>query len=209
MSNFLIALNQYFGNVPAQVRPLRGWILTLVTLITIGLSSSLFLRFEIDATFDSWFDDNDPVIQALDDFRRQFGSDDSVFLVYEAKDGDVFSTESLTAVQKLTKTLEDRSLRTEEQFAPLNHIKRVQSLTNTRIQFNQGDTLRSEKLVPESIPEDQQALNQIRARAAQADNLELFMYSVNQRYGAVMIQTDFGAVPKSETLVVSEGSSSS
>ena len=42
---------------------------------------------------------------ALNEYRRQFGSDDSVFLVYRAKDGDVFSRESLLAIQQLTDDL--------------------------------------------------------------------------------------------------------
>ena len=44
-------------------------------------------------------------VNVTNEYRRQFGSDDSVFLVYRAKDGDVFSRESLLAIQQLTNDL--------------------------------------------------------------------------------------------------------
>ena len=40
---------------------------------------------------DSFLEDENPAQIALDEFRRQFGGDDSVFIIYAAKDGDVFS----------------------------------------------------------------------------------------------------------------------
>lgn len=202
MPSLLMSINQYFGSVPNSLRPKRWSIIIFVILATIGLSVSLFTRFELDATFDSWFEDDDPIIEALDDFRRQFGSDDGMFLVYEALDGDVFSHQSLTAIRELTEQFENRLIRTEEGFEALSHIKRVQSLANVRVQYNDVDTLRSERLVPKSIPTDIASLNAIKARANDAENLKLFMFSDNHRYGALMIQTDFGTIPKTESMLV-------
>ncbi|HCL73398.1 MAG TPA: hypothetical protein DIC58_11230, partial [Gammaproteobacteria bacterium] len=62
----------------------------------------IYTRTELDMTTDSFLDQEDPSMMALNEYRRQFGSDDSVFLVYRAKDGDVFSRESLLAIQQLT-----------------------------------------------------------------------------------------------------------
>ena len=143
---------------------------------------------------------------ALNEYRRQFGSDDSVFLVYRAKDGDVFSRESLLAIQQLTDDLRYwQQLRPEDypdaingidlDFNELNHVRRVQSIANLRFQENQGDTLLSNRLVPEQLPESDDELAAIKTRALNQQDYLLAFYSADARYGAVMIQTDFGAQP--------------
>ena len=196
MTRLLEALNQFFGNVPDAVRPWRWPMILSVTLVSAFTLYGVVAKMELDATIDSWFANDDPVIQALDDFRRQFGSDDGLFLVYEAKDGDVFSTASLLAVKHLVEKLEDSNLHAMPGYESLEHISRVQALSNARIQFNKDDTLYSALLVPDDVPTDAAAIADIRKKADDADNLKLFMYSENYRYGAVMVQTDFGTIPK-------------
>tara|TARA_X000000950_G_scaffold288983_1_gene408895 strand:- start:5118 stop:7676 length:2559 start_codon:yes stop_codon:yes gene_type:complete len=143
---------------------------------------------------------------ALNEYRRQFGSDDSVFLVYRAKDGDVFSRESLLAIQQLTDDLRywqqlDPADYPESingialDFDELNHVRRVQSITNIRYQENEGDTLLSNRLVPQQIPQYAEELAAIKARAMEQEDYLLAFYSADARYAAVMIQTDFGAQP--------------
>ena len=205
MKDLLLSLNLYFGAVPGRLRPHRWKIVLFAICASLFLSVSLFTRFEMDVTFDSWFDDNDPVIEALDEFRRQFGSDDGLFIVYEPKDGNVFSAQSLALIQQLTDEFddwEDKSDLTQEQIDAFNHIQRVQSLTNIRVQVNDQDTLLSNKLVPDTVPTDPAALADIAAIADKQKNLQLFMVSPNHRFAAINIQTDFGAIPKSDTLAM-------
>jgi hypothetical protein len=77
----------------------------------------------------------------------------------------------------------------------LTHIKRVQSLSNIRIQKNEDDVLSSPRLVPKKIPSDIKKLNEISAEADEQPSLLLFMFSKDHRYGAISINTDFGAIP--------------
>jgi len=77
----------------------------------------------------------------------------------------------------------------------LTHIKRVQSLTNIRIQKNEDDVLSSPRLVPKKIPSDTNKLSAISSEADDQPSLELFMFSKDHRYGAISIKTDFGAIP--------------
>jgi predicted RND superfamily exporter protein len=166
----------------------------------------IFTRTELDMTIDSFLDQDDPAIFALNEYRSQFGSDDSVFLVYRAKDGDVFSRASITAIQQLTNDLRysndlDPADYPEQingialDFEELNHIRRVQSIANVRYQQNEGDTLYSNRLVPALLPESDAELAEIKARAMEQEDYLLAFYSADARYGAVMIQTDFGAQP--------------
>ena len=206
MKTFLFSLSDFFEGVPNYIRPWRWWIITFV------LASTLFMgvgstRFVIDVTVDSWFSEDDPVLQSLDEFRNQFGSDDGLFIVYEAKDGDVFSVDSLRLIDQLTTSLSgwqeisqtrlNNAGITPDLALELNHIKRVQSLTNVRIQTHDGDTLSSPRLIQNLIM-DKNETQQVKATAIAQSNLPLFLFSDNYRFGAIMLTTDFGSVPISQ-----------
>ena len=205
MKNLLLKLNIYFEKVPGKLIPYRKTVLLLALLSTLfmGYGAS---RFVLDTSFSVWFSESDPAIEALDDFRDQFGSDDGLFIVYEAKDGDVFSNKSLTLVSEITEVLDNyRQISddvwlekyglTPDIVESLTHIKRVQSLSNIRIQKNEDDVLSSPRLVPKKIPSDAIVLSEISSEADSQPSLPLFMFSKDHRFGAISIQTDFGAIP--------------
>ena len=205
MKNLLLYLNKYFAKVPGQLIPYRKTVLILALLSTIfmGYGAS---RFVLDTSFSVWFSESDPAIDALDEFRDQFGSDDGLFIVYEAKDGDVFSNKSLTLISEITEILDNYETISDEEWLErfnltpevvesLTHIKRVQSLSNIRIQKNEDDVLSSPRLVPKNIPSDIKKLNEISSEADDQPSLLLFMFSKDHRYGAISINTDFGAIP--------------
>ena len=206
MEKLLIALSDAFAQVPNRVLRYKHFVLTGLVVISLLMVWGIFTRTELDMTTDGFLDQADPSMLALNEYRRQFGSDDSVFLVYRAKDGDVFSRESLLAIQQLTDDLRYwQQLRTEDypdainginlDFDELNHVRRVQSIANLRFQENRGDTLLSNRLVPEQLPASDDELAAIKARALNQQDYLLAFYSTDARYGAVMIQTDFGAQP--------------
>ena len=206
MEKLLIALSDAFAQVPNRVLRYKHFVLTGLVVISLLMVWGIFTRTELDMTTDGFLDQEDPSMLALNEYRRQFGSDDSVFLVYRAKDGDVFSRESLLAIQQLTNDLRYwQQLRTEDypdaisginlDFDELNHVRRVQSIANLRFQENRGDTLLSNRLVPEQLPASDDELAAIKARALNQQDYLLAFYSADTRYGAVMIQTDFGAQP--------------
>ena len=206
MEKLLITLSDAFAQIPNRVLRYKHFVLTGLMIISLLMVWGIFTRTELDMTTDGFLDQEDPSMLALNEYRRQFGSDDSVFLVYRAKDGDVFSRESLLAIQQLTNDLRNwQQLRPKDypdainginlDFEELNHVRRVQSIANLRFQENQGDTLLSSRLVPEQLPASDDELATIKARALNQQDYLLAFYSADARYGAVMIQTDFGAQP--------------
>ena len=210
MKNLLLYLNKYFAKVPSQLIPYRKTVLVLALLSTIFMAFGAS-RFVLDTSFDVWFSESDPAIEALDEFRDQFGSDDGLFIVYEAKDGDVFSNKSLTLISEITEVLDNYEQVSDdvwlekyglssEVVESLSHIKRVQSLTNIRIQKNEDDVLSSPRLVPKKIPSEASTLAEISAEADDQPSLPLFMFSKDHRYGAISITTDFGAIPMIQEL---------
>ncbi len=205
MDNIFKQFNHFFSRIPDTVLRFRWLVLGLVLLLTSFLLVGVVTRTSINTSANSFLDRNDPAIVALDKFRNQFGSDDSVFLVYRAKDGNVFSKQSLAAVQALTHDLENwRDLPANNvvdaagkavSLDELRHIRRVQSLSNIRVQSADGDTLKSSRLVPRDIPDDPAALTHIYAEAMAQKDYQLAFYSPDGHYAAVLIQTDFGSLP--------------
>jgi len=205
MKELLLSLNKYFAIVPGQLRPYRKIVLILALLLTVFMGYGT-TRFVLDVSFESWFSEDDPAVKSLNEFREQFGSDDGLFIVYEAKDGDVFSNQSLSLISEITEVLDnDEQISDEtwlEQYGltskvaeTLKHIKRVQSLTNIRIQKNEDDVLSAPLLVPKTIPRDINILGEIKSEAGKQSSLPLFMFSKDHRFGAISITTDFGTIP--------------
>ncbi|WP_339856111.1 efflux RND transporter permease subunit [Pseudohongiella acticola] len=199
MENGLLVLSRFFASTPAVMVRHKILVCLLLLIGTLLSAYSIATRTSLDMSIDSFLDQSDPAIEALNSFRTQFGSDDSVFLVYEARDGNVFSAASLRAVRELTDKLRNwRDLDADNYSADLtelDQIRRVQSITTLRIQRVDGDTLRSDRLVPDVIPDDPAALATIRQEAMAEDDFKLAFYSADARFGALMLQTTFGAEP--------------
>ncbi|MGI9252033.1 MAG: efflux RND transporter permease subunit [Pseudohongiellaceae bacterium] len=206
MEKILLAVSDAFAEAPNVVLRFRLWVLVGLLLVTVFMGWGIYTRTSIDMSPDSFLDQSDPAIAALDKFRSQFGSDDSMFLVYRAKDGNVFSRESLTAIAQLTDELRywqnlnpaDFPAELDGQPVDLNelgHIRRVQSIANLRLQESVDDSLLSQRLVPSPLPESEAELAAVRERALAQDDYLLAFYSADASYGGVLLQTDFGARP--------------
>ena len=206
MEKILLSLTDAFAQAPYKVLKYKNFVLAGLIIMTSIMVYGIYTRTSLDMTIDSFLNDADPATIALDEFREQFGSDESIFLVYRAKDGDVFSRESMEAAQQLTDDLRnwqslDRTQYPEAvngielDWEQLNHIRRVQSISNLRYQESVGDSLLSSRLVPSSLPEEIEELGLIRSNALSQDDFLLAFYSENTEYGAILIQTDFGTNP--------------
>ncbi|MDT8428864.1 MAG: MMPL family transporter [Pseudomonadales bacterium] len=206
MESKLLAMSHFFARLPDKVLRHRWTILLFLALGTVFMVYGAVNRTSLDMSIDSFIDQDDPAITALNEFRSQFGSDDSIFLVYRAADGNVFSEASLRAVQTLTRQLENWDALSPDDFPThidglevdldaLDYIRRIQSLSNLRVQRVEGDTLRSDRLVPETIPSSADELATIKARALAEEDFKLAFYSADGRFGAIMVQTFFGSRP--------------
>ena len=206
MEKILLSLSDAFALAPCKVLKYKSFILSGLFVITAVMVYGIFTRTTLDMTLESFLPEDDPAMDAMNDFREQFGSDDSVFLVYRAKDGNIFSRESMDAAQQLTDDLRnwqdlDRSAYPESldgialDWNELNHIRRVQSIANLRYQESIEDSLLSNRLVPRSLPEQDQQIRDIRGKALTLEDFMLAFWSENTEYGAILIQTDFGTKP--------------
>jgi len=169
MEKILLRLTELFGKTPSLILNYKKQVLTSLVIISAFLLYGVFNHTVFDMSTDSYLEEENPAQIALDEFRRQFGGDDSVFIIYAPKDGNVFSRESLITVQQLTDNLVnwrdlDRSEYPEIPLDELSHIRRIQSLANVKVQESIGDTLRSDRLIPRQLPTSEAELQKIKVR---------------------------------------------
>ena len=210
MQSILSRFNAFFEQAPNMLLPWR-WLVLLVFLTSTGwMLYGMLTKFNMDMSLESWFQKDDPAKAALDGFRKQFGSDDGLYIVYRAKDGDVFSEQSLKTLRQLHQELDNARVGLDAQGQPMDaadvmqvkRIERIDSLFNARYQIAEGDTLISKKLIGREFPTTEAEREARRTIAKGQDSFELAYYSKDFQYAGIRIKTDFGTVVKNSELLL-------
>jgi len=213
LQSVLSKFNHFFEAAPQRFLPWRWSIITLFFAISAFMIYGMMTHFTMDMSLESWFQEDDPTKLSLDKFRSEFGSDDGIYLVYEASDGDVFSEKSLSVLRQLHTELDNARVGLQldgktdlaiESMLP--RIERVDSLYNARYQIAEGDTLISNKLIAVDFPKTSSEREQRRELALTQENLELSYYSKNFHFGGIILKTDFGVVPVSNDQAIDNNS---
>ena len=94
------------------------WFIVLgLPLIVIFLASNL-KYLEIDGSYRIWFGEDSKILKDYDNFRRTFGNDDGVVIVFKDKKG-IFTKKALQSIDNITQALWQTK-----------YIARVDSITN-------------------------------------------------------------------------------
>ena len=186
-------MNTFFEKVPDFVLNHR-LVVWLALIVLTGFAVTGLGRTKFDMTIEGWFADDDPTIVAMDGFRAQFGSDDHLYIIYKPKDGDVFSRKSLETARALR---EDLLQRVSESAlgSPLRRVVKITALPNAPVLTVENDALISRHLVGENVPSSSEALDAIRATARNQKSLPLQYFSNDDRYGGIVVETNFGSIP--------------
>ena len=195
MKKMMDAISHYIANVPGQVINRKWVVLFLFTLMTavfvVGMT-----KLKFDFTIDRWLEQDDAAFLAYNEFHDQFGSEDGVVVVYKPKDGDVFSAKSLNTVKDIRNDLINyRLLLNDNEKSALDHIVKIDALTNAFILTAQDDLLISTHLISDKVPTSKNELDAIKRLAEEQKTLRLKYFSKDGKYAAIFIKTDFGAVP--------------
>jgi len=108
----------------------RPWITLLLSILAIVLISSGARRIQVETDYEIFFDGVNPRLAAHYEIEDHFGRNDFLQLALEPHDGDVFTVETMNAVQDIT-----------ERFWTLSWSRRVDSLTNYPYTQVEGDDL--------------------------------------------------------------------
>ena len=95
------------------------WPSMVIVLSVIAVSSSMFLvsDLKINNSVDVFFDKQSPSFTEFQKWKQQFGSDQIVVIAFA--DEDIFTSENLTLISRVTKKIES-----------LKYVDEVTSLTN-------------------------------------------------------------------------------
>lgn len=195
MKRVLEAIAEHITHVPERLQRHKLLVLAFFTIATAIFCYGL-TQLKFDFTLERWFEQDDTSFIAYNEFHEQFGSEDGVVIVYKAKDGDVFSAQSLQAVQGIRNELLNYHKHLKEgEVSALDHIVDIDCLINAFILTVKDDILLSSGLVGDTVPTDRAALEDIKRRALSQRDFPLKFFSKDLQYAAIYIKTDFGAIP--------------
>ncbi len=198
MAGMIFKLTGFYERLPELLRKHQKWIwmFYLVCLAAAFFGLIKYPGLKLDMALESWFRKNDEAVVVFNQFRENFGSDDAVYIVYKAKDGDVFSDKSLNAVRNLQNELEELRLQSNDKKEhSLDRIVEITSLINASYMEVDEDTLVSRDFVGKKNPSNVELREKLRQEALTHKDFPLFYLSEDSQYGGIFIRTDFGTVP--------------
>lgn len=193
MEKFLLKADLFFEQLPDILRRYRLFI-WLIFFSICAITFAGIPKVNIDLTMEAYFKKNDPAKLAYDKFRAEFGSDDVLFLTYQARDGDIFSEQSLKALHALHAELSDYRLNLHPGTkSGLDHIIDVTSLINASFMEAREGVLLSRPFIGDNLPESKEAREQLRSKALNHPDFKGVYLSGDSRFGSIIIETDLTA----------------
>jgi hypothetical protein len=194
MKTFANKASDFFYKLPETLSRKKLLVWGLFILVSAVMFAGL-PRVRTDASVLSYFHKNEPIRKAYDLYRSAFGGDELLYIVYEAKDGDVFSDASLTALQGIQDELLNYRLHMESgKKSPLDHIEDVTTLLNVPYIESSNGTLISREFIGSKLPHNANTKDAARQSALGEKNIPKIYFSEDSRFGGIVIETDFNAM---------------
>ncbi|MDF1877257.1 MMPL family transporter [Sulfurimonas sp. SAG-AH-194-L11] len=149
-------------------------IILLMLLVSILIISNL--RFiTIDTSTEGFLKVNDPALIRYEAFKEQFGQDEKIMVIVEAK--DIFSMATLSKLQKLHNALEEN----------VPHLNDITSIINARNTRGEGDRLIVEDLFA-NFPTTQSALEAIKKTALNNAMYKNLLYNDAHTFTTIILE---------------------
>jgi len=183
----------FYANVPEIIA--RHRILYIVILLAATLAVVAGIPgMNIDMSTESFFLENDPVKVTYQRFREYFGSDEFIFIVYRAKDGDVFSEHAIAALDVIHRKLEALAAdHGSDPASPFARITDVTSLINVSYLEVAADTLRSREFIAGRPPTTDADRSELKIQARNHPNYIPSILNRKGDFGVIIIDTNLGA----------------
>ena len=173
--NVVFFLNQFFAQVGLWSLKNR-WLVFSACLLVLAGSVYFASKVRMNNSFDAYFNEDDVSYSAYLKYRKDFGSDEIAFVLYDASDFEhgVFNLALMQKIALLSARLENE----------LPFVKEVKSIANVEVLLPFEDGIEIIKLT-EDFPQDQQGL---------LDFAEKFMTKKMYIDGFVSSDRNFGAI---------------
>ena len=190
-------MRNFFYQIPLMLRNNRLKAYGLLFLI-IAICFNGMGKLTRDDRIESWLGEESPVIQQQRELERVFGNNEDMAIIVEAKDGEIFSEQSLTALHSLHNTLQTYRARLQsEPETPLSHIREITSLVNVPVNDVNGDNLYTHPFIGSTLPASQQGRQALKERALSDIDLLRRFISADGQIAAFSLKTDFGRLADS------------
>ena len=178
--DFILRMNRFFAAVGGWSYDHRWIVLGLAVVLAAG-SLALASRARVDNSYENYFDPRDPVYEAYEQYREDFGSDEISYILYEAPgfEHGPWNLEVMRRIAQLTEALEDE----------VPFIYEVTSLANAELMTGVEDGIEIFELEDE-LPETQQDLLALRERYLAKPMLVGGILSADAQNAAIIIEMD-------------------
>jgi len=169
------------------------WIAIIATLIVVGIAGSGARFIQFDNDYRVFFGEENPQLLAFDALQDTYTKNDNVLIVLEPKDGDVFTNETLAAVEELT-----------EKAWLIPFALRVDGLSNFQHTYANGDELIVEDLVSGAIAMTKEDLERARQIALSESRLVDVIIPPNTNVTGVNVTLQLPGKDIAETFIVAD-----
>lgn len=153
------------------------YLVILFSLIAVGLIGSGAPKLmPLSNDYRVFFSEENPQLRAFEELQNTYTKDDNVLIVISPKDGQVFTPETLAAIQDIT-----------EQAWQIPHSIRVDSVTNFQHTYAEEDDLIVDDLVVDPDALDASQLEQIKQIALQEPQLAGRLISADAAHSGINI----------------------
>ena len=101
MSNYFKAIDRFAAELARRVITHRWLVLALALLLAMGAGLGGG-KLEFSTNYRVFFSDANPELQAFENLQDTYTKNDNFLFVFESRDGEAFSTQTLGAVERLT-----------------------------------------------------------------------------------------------------------
>lgn len=153
------------------------YLVIIFSLIAVGLIGSGAPKLmPLSNDYRVFFSEENPQLRAFEELQNTYTKDDNVLIVISPKDGQVFTPETLAAIQDIT-----------EQAWQIPHSIRVDSVTNFQHTYAEEDDLIVDDLVVDPDALDASQLEQIKQIALQEPQLAGRLISADAAHSGINI----------------------
>lgn len=178
--NYITWLSEGFARIGLWCYDHR-WVVLTISVLLMAVSIWLASSLRIDSGFESYFDRDDDAYKAYLQFRKDFGSDENIFLLYEVPDREygVFDAEVMQAIHQLSEAIA----------VEVPFVKEVTSITNAEITQGVSDGLEITSW-ERDYSHDQAGALAVREKIRQKPLYIGGLLSDDGRYAALLVDMD-------------------
>ena len=175
---YVETLNKVFERIGAWSFDNR-WLVVVASLLVFVGSIFLASKANVDMTFEGFFEAKDPTYSAYQQYRKDFGSDEVSYILYEVPDKEhgPFDIEIMRKVAKLTHALEDE----------VPFLSEVTSLANVEFMEAVEDGIDVHELLAD-FPETQEELLALRELVLDKPIIVNGILSKNGKFAAIILE---------------------